>query len=186
MKNLNLIASDILKNAVIRKCPKKDQDKRPKKDQQWCLYTKDKSRLLGRHPSIEKAKQQEKAVQYFKHKGNDMTTSKNAIDLSKKEKTFSNYIATNSAFLSKKNLTVKDLVDFVKDCKKTCHVSDQYLEKVLERMEQINSVKGIVKYLYDAMLKGSELGVISSIETQRSLKKIFGTDESIIKTIANY
>jgi hypothetical protein len=32
------------------------------------LYTSDGSRLLGRHPTREKAEKQEKAVQYFKHR----------------------------------------------------------------------------------------------------------------------
>jgi hypothetical protein len=63
------IADEILKKAIIKKCPKCDQDDRPESQQQWCLYTKDESKLLGRHPTKEKAKAQERAVQFFKHKG---------------------------------------------------------------------------------------------------------------------
>lgn len=55
--------------AVIKKLPKSDRDdKRPASEQIWGLYTSDGSRLLGRHPTREKAEKQEKAVQYFKHR----------------------------------------------------------------------------------------------------------------------
>ena len=43
---------------VIRKC--RAEDKEAGKD--WCLYTHDGKRLLGRPPSKEKAINQEKAV----------------------------------------------------------------------------------------------------------------------------
>ncbi|MDD5650082.1 MAG: DNA polymerase ligase N-terminal domain-containing protein [Candidatus Nanoarchaeia archaeon] len=59
---------ELIKIAIIKKCPKKDQDNRPKSEQRWCLYTKDQDRLLGRHPSKEKALQQERVVQIHKHK----------------------------------------------------------------------------------------------------------------------
>jgi len=52
--------------SVIKKCPKKYKDKRPAKDQQWCLFNKDETKLLGRHPSKEKALAQERAVQIHK------------------------------------------------------------------------------------------------------------------------
>ena len=77
-KNIKKIANDIMKEAVIRRCQPKDiTDDRPKSEQQWCLYTKDKKRLLGRHPSKEKAEKQERAVQYFKHK----STSQEALPI---------------------------------------------------------------------------------------------------------
>ena len=52
--------------AVIKKCPKKDKDSRPDKEQQYCLYNKNETRLLGRHPSKEKALAQERAIQVNK------------------------------------------------------------------------------------------------------------------------
>lgn len=55
------------KIAIIKRCPKKDKDERPDSEQQWCLYTKDESRLLGRHPSKEKALGQERVIQIHKH-----------------------------------------------------------------------------------------------------------------------
>jgi len=57
------------KEAVIKRCPKKNlTDDRPVSEQQWCLFDSKGERLLGRHPSKEKAKAHERAVQYFKHK----------------------------------------------------------------------------------------------------------------------
>lgn len=53
--------------AIIKQCPEKDKDSRPNNEQKFCLYTSDGSRLLGRHPSKEKARQQEKAIQKHKH-----------------------------------------------------------------------------------------------------------------------
>jgi hypothetical protein len=55
--------------AVIKRCPKKDKDSRPDSEQQYCLYTRDESRLLGRHPSKEKALKQEEAIEIHKHRG---------------------------------------------------------------------------------------------------------------------
>lgn len=54
--------------SIIKRLRKEDRDDRPLEQQQWGLYTSDGSRLLGRHPSKEKALNQEKAIQYFKHK----------------------------------------------------------------------------------------------------------------------
>jgi hypothetical protein len=68
IQKIKIIANEILKEAIIKRCPIKDKDDRPESQQQWCLYNKNKTRLLGRHPTKEKAKEQEKAVQYFKHK----------------------------------------------------------------------------------------------------------------------
>jgi len=57
------------KEAIIKRCPKKNlTDDRPVSEQQWCLFDSKGERLLGRHPSKEKAKAHERAVQYFKHK----------------------------------------------------------------------------------------------------------------------
>jgi len=53
--------------AIIRRCPKKDKDNRPSDKQKYCLYTSDGSKLLGRHPSKEKALRQERAIQKHKH-----------------------------------------------------------------------------------------------------------------------
>ena len=58
----------MLKNATIRKCRKQDIDPdRPRSEQKICLYSKDGSKLLGRHPTKESAEKQERAIQTRKH-----------------------------------------------------------------------------------------------------------------------
>jgi len=65
-QELNVI--QFTKKSVIKKCPKKDKTPdRPKSEQNWCLYDSKGERLLGRHPTKEKAKNQEKAIQIHKH-----------------------------------------------------------------------------------------------------------------------
>jgi len=84
------LSKDIM--AIIKKCPEKDIDPdRPSSEQQYCLYTKDESRLLGRHPSKEEALDQEKAVQYFKHKGNSNHLADSAMDDIYNETLFTRY-----------------------------------------------------------------------------------------------
>jgi len=57
------------KEAVLKKCPEKDKDDRPQSQQKYCLYNHDGDKLLGRHPSKQKALKQERVVQMMKHKG---------------------------------------------------------------------------------------------------------------------
>jgi hypothetical protein len=58
----------VTKTAVIHECKPSDKtDDRPASEQKWCLYTSDGSRLLGRHPSKDKAENQERAIQVNKH-----------------------------------------------------------------------------------------------------------------------
>jgi hypothetical protein len=65
---IDKIVSMVLKQTVIKQCPKKDlTDDRPKSDQQWCLYDSKGEKLLGRHPTKEKAENQERAIQIHKH-----------------------------------------------------------------------------------------------------------------------
>lgn len=68
-KNKKASYEQLIKEAIIKRCPIKDQDDRPKSEQKWCLYTKDNSRLLGRHKTLDEAKAQEKAIQVSKHGG---------------------------------------------------------------------------------------------------------------------
>lgn len=56
-----------MKTAVIHPCKPGDKDDRPADQQKVCLYTSDGSKLLGRHPSKEKAEAQERAIQVNKH-----------------------------------------------------------------------------------------------------------------------
>jgi hypothetical protein len=48
---------------MIKRCRKCDLDRRPMNQQKWCLFTKDGSRLLGRHSSRSKAIKQEQAIE---------------------------------------------------------------------------------------------------------------------------
>lgn len=57
-----------IKEAVIKRCPKKNlTDDRPKSEQIWCLFDSKGERLLGRHPTKEDALKQERVVQIHKH-----------------------------------------------------------------------------------------------------------------------
>lgn len=102
--------SNRLVQAVIRKCLKKDLDDRPRSEQEWCLYTKDGDRLLGRHPSKEKAESQEKAIQYYKHKAGYSRDIFSSIinDLSKAEKSDKPSVFLGGA-CDKDNLWRKDI-----------------------------------------------------------------------------
>lgn len=55
------------REAIIKKCPKSVKDNRPDSEQQWCLFDHNGDKLLGRHPSKEKALAQERAIQVHKH-----------------------------------------------------------------------------------------------------------------------
>jgi len=59
------------KMSIIRRCLEKDKDDRPNKRQQWCLYDSKGEKLLGRHPSKNKALAQEKVIQVHKHSTNE-------------------------------------------------------------------------------------------------------------------
>ena len=53
---------------VIKPCRVKDRDpKRPKKDQMWCLWDSKGKKIIGRHPSWERALRQERLIQVRKH-----------------------------------------------------------------------------------------------------------------------
>lgn len=55
---------------VIRKCRKGDRDpKRPKSAQKVCLYGRKDRRLLGRHPNVNSAIRQERAIMIRKRGG---------------------------------------------------------------------------------------------------------------------
>lgn len=53
---------------VIKRCRKSDlTSKKPKSKQQWCLWTKSESRIIGRHPSKSRAIKQERLIEMKKH-----------------------------------------------------------------------------------------------------------------------
>lgn len=60
---------DYCKESIIKECPKKNlTDDRPLEEQKWCLFDSKGERLLGRHPSKEKAEKQENFIQILKHR----------------------------------------------------------------------------------------------------------------------
>lgn len=60
------------RKSVIKRCPKKNLTKdRPKSEQQYCLFDSKGECLLGRHPTKEKAINQERAIQIHKHMSNE-------------------------------------------------------------------------------------------------------------------
>jgi len=61
------VNSESIVEAVIKRCPKRVQDDRPKSKQQWCLFDSKGERLLGRHPTKEDALKQERVIQIHKH-----------------------------------------------------------------------------------------------------------------------
>jgi hypothetical protein len=63
LKVANEYDKPLVKYSVIRKLKEEDKDPdKPADDQQWGLYSSDGSKLLGRHPSKEKALEQEQAI----------------------------------------------------------------------------------------------------------------------------
>jgi len=75
------------RTAVIKDCRKEDYDpKRPKSEQEVCLYTHDGKELLGRHPNKESAEKQERAIQWRKHGALDKQNKK-ATSMSSQETT---------------------------------------------------------------------------------------------------
>lgn len=69
IKKSSIDYEQIIKEAIIKRCPKKNlTDDRQKSEQKWCLFDRNGDRLLGRHPTKEKAEVQERAVQFFKRR----------------------------------------------------------------------------------------------------------------------
>ena len=58
----------MIRTATVRKCRKNEMDPdKPKSEQVWCVLTKDESRVLGRHPTKDKADKQLSAIEISKH-----------------------------------------------------------------------------------------------------------------------
>jgi hypothetical protein len=69
---------------TIRKCKPSDRDPdRPASEQVWCLFSKDDEKLLGRHPTKEKAEKQERAVQIQKARSKGHRIPKKALSEAK-------------------------------------------------------------------------------------------------------
>lgn len=75
---VDLATAENVYTAIVKECRKKDFDpKRPAKDQKICLYSKkDPNKLLGRHPSEEAARKQERAIHVNKKGSSQCTAGK--------------------------------------------------------------------------------------------------------------
>jgi hypothetical protein len=60
MKHLSQIQIEFAKQAIIKRCPKG-------KGGRFCLYDSKGQKILGHHPTKEKALAQERAIQIHKH-----------------------------------------------------------------------------------------------------------------------
>jgi hypothetical protein len=107
----------------------------------------------------------------------------NSVDLSQKPKTFTNYLIKYIKDIHKK--TPDEIIEIIKGAKDVVDISDQYLEKVLDTAEQLKSNKPkLMKYLADIILRGSDLGVITtSNEFMQKLSTIYGSKDELILSI---
>lgn len=83
----------------------------------------------------------------------------NNRDLSKKEKTVTNFLGNN---FEKINSLIKNrsaLLEFFSLLKEEVHISDEYYNNMINRVKNAKSDLEIQKYLYNIFLKGSNLGV---------------------------
>jgi hypothetical protein len=107
-----------------------------------------------------------------------------SVDLSQKPNTFTNYLVKHIRDIHKK--TPDEIIQLLKDSKDVVNISDQYLERVLERAEELKSNKPrLLKYIADIILKGSDLGVVTtSIELMEKLASIYGSKDELLIRIA--
>jgi len=103
-----------------------------------------------------------------------------SIDLGKKEKTFTNYLIQHISDIHKK--TPEQIIELIKDAKNHVSISDQYLEKVIERAEELKqNKKMLLKYVADIILKGSDLGVIkTNLILMEKLSSIYGSKDELL------
>jgi len=83
-----------------------------------------------------------------------------SVDLSTKPKSFASYLMKFIKEIHKK--TPDEIIKLIENAKEEgVHVSQDYLDKVLTRAEELRTNKPrLLKYFADIILKGSDLGVI--------------------------
>ncbi|MDD5649823.1 MAG: hypothetical protein PHF86_05285 [Candidatus Nanoarchaeia archaeon] len=104
-----------------------------------------------------------------------------SVDLSKKEKSFAHWLAKVLNSLDKKSVDeMKEMISKSRD--EGVNVSEQYLENVITTIDSFSGNKNkVLKYLGNIMLKGADLGVISSIELMAKVAEYYGSmDEFIV------
>lgn len=104
-----------------------------------------------------------------------------SVDLSKKEKSFSYWLVKVLKTLDKKSIDeIKDMITKSKD--EGVNVSQQYLDNVIKAIEEFNGNKSrVLRYLANIMLKGADLGVITSIDLMKKVAEYYeSVDEFIV------
>lgn len=104
-----------------------------------------------------------------------------SVDLSKKEKSFSHWLAKVLQTLDKKS--IEDIKDMISKSKEDgVNISQQYLDNVLNTIDEFGGSKArVLRYLGNIMLRGADLGVISSVELMAKVAEYYGSmDEFIV------
>lgn len=104
-----------------------------------------------------------------------------SVDLSKKEKSFSYWLVKVLKTLDKKSIDeIKDMITKSKD--EGVNVSQQYLDNVIKAIEEFNGNKSrVLRYLANIILKGADLGVITSIDLMKKVAEYYeSVDEFIV------
>ncbi len=98
-----------------------------------------------------------------------------SVDLSKKEKSFAHWLAKVLSSLDKKSVDeMKEMISKSRD--EGVNVSEQYIENVISTIDTFDGNKNkVLKYLGNIMLKGADLGVISSIELMAKVAEYYGS-----------
>lgn len=108
-----------------------------------------------------------------------------SIDLSKIPKSFTTFLISMMKGLDKK--PVDEIIDDIKNVRdEGINVSQDYIDKVIEKIKELKSNKRqVLKYISDIVLKGSELGVITSNEAIQKIAEFSNCshDELIINLV---
>ena len=153
------------REAIIKHCPEHLKDDRPDSEQQWCLLDSKGEKLLGRHPTKEKALNQEKAIQIHKHKGASENTinwvvpklSKEAGEYFENGETQKFLKSKGKVFSNKKELlsflTKGELVEITKkelsSNNKNLTLSESSFNKELENEDYRKSFEAMEEKLLD-------------------------------------
>jgi hypothetical protein len=98
-----------------------------------------------------------------------------SVDLSKKEKSFAHWLTKILSTLDKKSIDeMKEMISKSRD--EGVNVSEQYINNVISTIDSFNGNKNkVLRYLGNIMLKGADLGVISSVELMAKIAKLYGS-----------
>lgn len=106
-----------------------------------------------------------------------------SIDLTKKPKSFASYLVKYIQNINR--MTPDEIISMLKSAKENgVSVSDDYLEKIVNKAEMLKNDKSkLMKYIADIVLKGADLGVISTNEIMQKLSSIYGSRDELIVAV---